>query len=120
MRTNTLLQSFYKSPFLKKYFYLSNLGQVWLSETILRAVEALPFHLPTSFKNSPSQQVQHFSETSYQISKGAQLPGKSGFFFARFKKTQGPKNSKNLRLQKNSRAILNKKLSVLESTWDFS
>ena len=41
---------------------------------------------------------------------------RQAFFFARFKKTQGRKNSKNLRPQKNSRAILNKKLSVLEST----
>ena len=37
-------------------------------------------------------------------------------FFAPFKKNQGQKNSKNLRSKKNSRAILNKKLSVLEST----
>ena len=55
---------------------------------------------------------------SEQVRSLAQRTFNSGFF-ARFKKTPGQKNSKNLCPQKNSRAILNKKLSVLESTWDF-
>ena len=45
----------------------------------------------------------------------------SRLFFARFKKTQQgqKKKTQKISVQKNSRAILNKKLSVLESTWDF-
>ena len=62
------------------------------------------------------EQERRDAELAARLQEEDEEAGKSGFFFARFKKTQGQKNSKNVRPQKNSRAILNKKLSVLEST----
>ena len=75
--------------------------------------------LPTVPDEEPAPKIDHSAAAAAAQDLVSVSPAiNQAFFLPVSKKNQGQKNS-NLRSKKNWRAILNKKLSVLESTWDF-